>query len=461
MKLRVSRFAIGLLLITVAGLGLRIVYIATWAPHDVEELGGDAWYYHEAANLFAEGKGFIDPYRYTFGSSDNVTLADGQTIVVTTPVGHEEPTAGHPPAYVVFLGVIAWFGGRSLLIQQVASALLGVASIIVAGFLGRSLRSNRVGLIAAALVAGYANIWINDGLIMSETIAVLFTLIVTFFGLRFWRQPSKLNAVIFGVGGALAALTRVELLLFLPIIAAVALWKAPISWSDRVFRYAIAGFSCCIILAPWVIRNNLVMNERITLSDGLGTVMVQANCDATYYGEHIGFWNLDCGAPQPFGPNGELLDESQRDVVVRDRASGYIAAHTKRLVTVVVPARVGRMLGFYQPLEQIRIDVIEDRPWFPAWLGFWQYVILAPMAIGGAVIQWRRKQPVLVIGLWMVLATFTAATAFGMTRYRIGAEVSIVLFAAITFDALWSRFRPAPADQNENISLVPAEVNEA
>jgi hypothetical protein len=37
-----------------------------------------------------------------------------------------------------------------------------------------------------------------------------------------------------------------------------------------------------------------------------------------------------------------------------------------------------------------------------------------------------------------VLATVTAATAFGTTRYRTAAEVSIVMFAAISLEYLWA-----------------------
>jgi CHASE2 domain-containing sensor protein len=97
------------------------------------------------------------------------------------------------------------------------------------------------------------------------------------------------------------------------------------------------------------------------------------------------------------------------------------------------------MWGFYQPLEQVRLDIGEGRPSIPAKLGFVQYVALAALALVGAVIQWRRKQPVLVVGLWALLATFTAATAFGTTRYRTAAEVSIVMFAAITLEYVWAR----------------------
>jgi 4-amino-4-deoxy-L-arabinose transferase-like glycosyltransferase len=437
MTRRLSRFWIGIILIVAVGFGVRMADMALWSPHTTLELGGDAVYYHEAANLLADGKGFIDPYRYLFGAKEQVTLADGRVVKVVTPVGHVEPTAGHPPVYVMYLGATSFLGFRSLAAHQMASILLGCASIILAGLLGRSWRNERTGLIAAFLTAVYANIWINDTLVMSETAAIFFTFVATIFGLRFVRNPSRGNAAIFAVAGALAALSRAELLLFLPVVAAVVLWKAPLPWKEKLLRYAIAGVVCCAVLAPWVIRNNMVMKERVTLSDGTGTVMVQANCDDTYYGSHVGYWSLRCGEPQPYGPNGELLDESQRDVVVRARATDYISNHKARLLAVVVPARIGRVWGLYEPLEQVRLDIGEGRASIPAKLGFLEYLILAPAAVAGAVIQWRRRQPVLVVGLWVVLATITAATAFGTTRYRTAAEVSIVLFAAVTFDALW------------------------
>lgn len=438
MTRRISRFWLILLLIVVGGFGLRLVDLALWSPHSDTELGGDAVYYHKAANLLADGRGFIDPYRYLYGGSEEVRLADGRIVTVVTPVGHEEPTAGHPPVYVLYLGAVSSLGLRSLAAHQLASILLGTASIMLAGLLGRSWRNERTGLIAAFLTAVYANIWINDTVVMSETAAIFFTFVATIFGLKFLKEPSRANAVLFGLAGALAALSRAELLLYLPIIVVVVLLRSALPWKERFLRLGIAGVVCCVVLAPWIIRNNIAMEEPITLSDGTGTVMVQANCDDTYYGQHIGYWSLRCGNPQPYGPNGELLDESQRDVVVRQRAMDYISTHKTRLVTVVVPARIARMWGLYEPLEQIRLDIGEGRGSLPAKLGFLQYLVLAPAALAGAVIVWRRRQPLLVVGLWAILATFTAATAFGTTRYRTAAEVSIVMLAAITIDALWT-----------------------
>lgn len=435
---RPSRFALLLGLICLLGFGIRIGFIV--AEQD-SKLGGDAIYYHKAANLLADGKGFIDPFRYLYGSEETITLADGQTKTVTIPVGHVEPTAGHPPVYVLYLAGFSRLGMRSATSHKVASALLGIGAIVLAGLLGRELRSERLGLIAAFITAVYANVWVNDIVLMSETAAIVMAFAATLFGLRFWRSPTMRNGVWFALAGALAALSRAELLLFMPIVGAVALFRSGFPWSRRFTTYGVMGVVCIAALAPWVIRNNLVMKERLTLSDGAGTVLVQANCDLTYYGDehgdHIGGWYLYCGSrTQPYGPNGEPLDESQRDKVVREQALQYIRSHTTRLITVVVPARVGRMWGVYQPIDQMRTEIVERRPAVPAWIGFWQYVVLMPFVLAGVVIQWRRREPVLVLALWAGLVTFTAATTFGNIRYRTAAEISIVMFSAIAFDAI-------------------------
>src|SRR5690606_26465747 len=146
-----------------------------------------------------------------------VEMADGtlQEREVITPVGHREPTAGHPPAYVVFLGAVSLLGGRSVEAHQIASAFLGACAIPLFAMVGRRLVGERAGLIAAALAAVYVMVWINDGLVMSETTVMVAVPIVMLAGLRFIARPDLVGAVLFGAAGAMGALTRAEIALFL------------------------------------------------------------------------------------------------------------------------------------------------------------------------------------------------------------------------------------------------------
>jgi 4-amino-4-deoxy-L-arabinose transferase-like glycosyltransferase len=431
-----SRFAIGLVLIALFGLGVRVLFIVAEAPAQVS---GDSVFYDVTANLMADGHGYIDPYHWMFETRQSAELGDGTVVEVVTPSHTEIATAKHPPAYTVYLSLFSRLGLTSTRDHQLASAFLGAASIIIAGLLGRALAGARVGLITAAITALYANMYISDGLVMSETISIFFVFLTSWLAVSFWQRSTISAAVLLGVAGACAALSRVELLLYLPVIAIAVFIRSSLPLRERLVRVLVMGLAAIVVLTPWIVRNNLAMQETVTITSSTGVVLVQANCDSTYFGSHIGWWDIDCQDPWPFGANGERLDESQESTVYTARAREYMSENTGRLLAVVIPARVGRMWGILEPLEQVRIEIAEGRPAFSSWLGFWQYVILVPLALAGVVIQWRRREPVLVIALWAVLATITAATAFGGIRYRSGAEVAIVVFAAITLDALLGR----------------------
>jgi len=449
--------------IVLLGLVVRLAHVFLVAADN--PLSGDAAGYHLAANLFADGLGFPEPLRHIFGGVDEVVLADGTTRIVETPIGHLERTAGHPPVWTVLMGAFAFLGATTVLQQQIISALLGLPAVVLMGLLGRRLgsmglvsggqASERLGLVAAAITATYAFVWVNDGLIVSETAAIAAAAGTMLVGVDFWHSPTRRRAAVLGLVGGLAALTRAELVLFLPVVAAVVLLRAPLPWRERMLRYAVCGVTALALCLPWFVRNSLAFDAPVLFSNGAGTVLVQANCHDTYHGPDLGYWSLRCGQPAPFGPDGQLLDEYQRDVVVRDRATAYMSENRGRLLTVVVPARVGRMWGAYEPIEQLRRDVHADRRSFAvSLLGLAQFAVIVPAAVVGGVMVWRRRGPLLVLAAWIPIATLTAATAFGNTRYRTAAEASLVILAAVAVDALASRWwspsrspEPEPAQE--------------
>ena len=428
--------------LTVLGLLVRLAHLFLIAADN--PLSGDAAGYHLASNLFSDGLGFPEPFRHYFGAVDVVPLDSGE-IVVETPIGHLEPTAGHPPVWTMLLGAFSFLGFTTVFQQQVVSVALGTPAIVLMGLLGREVRSERVGLLAATATAGYAFIWVNDGLLMAETAAIAMAAATMLVGVRFWREPTRCAALLLGLVGGLAALTRAELALFLPVVAAVILLRSQLGWREKVVRYTLCGAASLLLCAPWFIRNITTYDAPVLFSNGIGTVLVQANCDQTYYGPDLGYWQISCGNPPPYGPEGQVLGEYERDMVVRERASAYIAANRSRLLSVVVPVRIGRMWGVYEPIGQLRRDVhVDRRSMAVSLLGLAQFVVLVPLAVAGMELVRRRRGPLLVLAAWIPIATFTAATAFGTTRYRTAAETSLVILAAVAVDALVDLRQPGP-----------------
>ncbi len=469
------RFYAVLALITIAGFGLRVYYVLAHhyleAPRIVDvqadtgcganarvleqvnpdqELFGDALYYHWAANLLADGDGFIEPYRYYLGGCQEFLVYgdDGASTAAftTIPVGHIEPTAGHPPLYAMYLAAFSLLGFDSAFSHQIASCLLGALCIWFTGLAGRTLWNDRVGLIAAAGAASYVFIWINDAAIMSESIVLAVVAAISWLALRWWKEPTRANLIWLSVAGAAGVLSRAELLMYLPIVLGVHALVTRPGWKAFAGRVALAGVIGATLVGPWVLRNMTTFEEPVTVSNGLGTAMVQANCDDVYYGDKLGYWSLRCGEGQPMGPNGELLDESQRDVVVRERAIDYISNHKRRLVTFILWARIGRAWGIYAPFENIESDIfVEYREYTLSKIGLFQYWSMLPFAAVGVVLTRRRRLPLTPLLIWPGLTTFAAALTFGNTRYRVAAEVTVVLLAAVGADRLLERLgRPAP-----------------
>ena len=61
-----------LFLICLLGLSIRLLYFFLVAADN--QLSGDASSYHLTANLFADGLGFTEPFRYLFGATDLVPI---------------------------------------------------------------------------------------------------------------------------------------------------------------------------------------------------------------------------------------------------------------------------------------------------------------------------------------------------------------------------------------------------
>src|SRR5262245_51254786 len=193
------RFYLGLGAITALALAWRVFYVVHERGRIL--LNGDAAYYHWQSNLIAKGHWFIDPSQYEFW-------------------GRQTPSAGHPPAYILYLATVSKFIGTSELTHRLASTLLGAGAVFTIGVLARHIFKNDwAGWVAAALAGAYAHLWINDEMLMSESMYVLATAIAVLLAYRFWDTPRLRNAVFMGLGIAFAALSRAEAISLFPFLA--------------------------------------------------------------------------------------------------------------------------------------------------------------------------------------------------------------------------------------------------
>jgi hypothetical protein len=187
------------------------------------------------------------------------------------------------------------------------------------------------------------------------------------------------------------------------------------------------------VLAPWVVRNLVRFEETTLLSTQDGYALLGANCPASYAGPGLGFWSAECGWDIA---TDTALDQSERSAIMRDQAVEFVTGNLDR-VPVVVAARLGRGLSLWQPDLMAWINTGEGREVWAGRIGYVQFWLLAPLAVVG-VAGWRTSAP-----RWPLVATAATSLAliaglYGIPRFRVAAEVVIVIGVALAIDRLWS-----------------------
>ncbi len=418
------RFAAVLALLAVAaGIG-RVVYVLTVTRHDRGLY--DAAFYELAARRLVEGGGFTNPYPF---------------------VEEPGPAADHPPLTQLVLVPAAALGGGDEAIRlrmRFTMVVLGTATVVVVGLIGRSVRDERTGLVAAGIAAVNPSLWMNDGLMMSETPATLVAAGCVGLAVVLRHRVRLGTAVAAGALAGLAALTRAELALLLPVLVVPAILggreRPPRRWAATA-AVAAAG----VVVAPWVVFNLVRFEEPTFLSTGDGLVLRGANCDRAFYGDALGAWSVFCVLDSfPVDPrSGYRVDLDEQSVTarrLRQEGLAYLRGHLDRL-PVVVAARVGRLWSVFGVAQSAATEV-EGRPGWATWTGAAFTWIIVPLAIAGAVVVRRERRCLWPLVVPVVAVSVLAAVFYGTARFRAPAEPSLAVLAAVAVTSGMRARRP-------------------
>lgn len=489
-RTRERRWRWTLVAICVVALGVRLVYLFGWQAIADEELGGDARYYHEAANLLADGEGFVHPY----------LLAED---------GVRAPGADHPPGYSGVLAVFSLVGLDSIRAHQVVTCLIGTGTVALLGLVGRRLggrgsRGRQVGVLAAGFGALYPNLWLNDPSLMSESFAMFAGVALALVAYWAWDRPSTGRLALTGAVLGAATLVRAEVaMLFVFVVVPLCVWVPRLAgWRERLQRVVVAGAVAALMVAPWVVPNLVRFENPSTLSTQMGPTLEVGSCDLVFYGHDrsgiedlagarapIGGWTARCassleregdlaaagverlipaptaeeslgsqalapaagsdrvlwvrpidngltcelgntclllGAPEDVDP----FDRSELDDLTTDAALEYLADHKGRL-PFIVWARFGRAFGLYAPFQQLKMDWFTDgRPYESARVGLGLYYLTVAAAGAGVVALRRWGVPSFPLTASVLSVAVTVVVFYGTTRFRAPAEPALVLLGA-------------------------------
>jgi 4-amino-4-deoxy-L-arabinose transferase-like glycosyltransferase len=396
-------FALRLAGLAAAGLALRALYLFTVGRHVTGV--GDWHFYHWQANLIADGRGFIEPYKFRFDH-------------------HVSPSAGHPPLYPLALSAVSLLGGTSELAHRSLGLILGAGTIVLVGLLGRRAGGDRLGLVAAGLCAVYPLMVAVDGALMSETLYGPLIAVALLAAWRLLDHPGPWIALGTGAAIALAALTRSEALLLVPLLAWPAAWRGGSGWP---LRAALATLGCVLVLAPWTVRNADRFGAFVAVSTNDATVVAGANCPLTYRGVDLGGWNIECISER------REDNEAKQAATWRREARDYARDHVGRL-PIVAAVRFLRVWDLWQPRRQVMFA--EGRHRRVEQAGVAVYFVLLVLGAVGAVALRRRGVPLLVLLAPAVVVSVSAVLGYGVPRLRHAFEIPLLVLAAAGILAL-------------------------
>jgi 4-amino-4-deoxy-L-arabinose transferase-like glycosyltransferase len=388
--------------LTIVGLGLRVGYAVEQPAAQPPDAGA---YARIAESLYRDGSFDARPP----GASREV-----------------QPASSYAPGLPLFVaGLYEVSGGVHLTFALVVLALLGAGAIPLAYLLGARMAGPVAGLIGAAAFAIYPALLQYQGLLLTEPLAAFLLSAALVAFLHAADRPSPWRWL--GSGALLGALALVR-----PEYLAVAV-LLPLAWlvrealRGRLRRSAaLAGVSLlgtALVLAPWTIRNAIVLDRAVPVSTGGGKALfigtyLEADGDGPKLRELL--LSERPALREQFSRGGPVDDPNR---YVLERVLDKVAA--ERYPGLETDAALGRMgrknleddvtqepIAFagmlvdkaYETWTDAPRAVMEREPWRALQLG----VILLAL-LGLVALALRRRFEAAILGL--VLAYMTAVGA--------------------------------------------------
>jgi 4-amino-4-deoxy-L-arabinose transferase-like glycosyltransferase len=383
------------------------------------EVHGDGRQFHFLAEVLGGEGRYLQPFRFLFQHGTAI------------------PTAEKPPLYPAVLALPSALGLDTVQEQRALSCLMGAATVLLIGLLARRVAGERAGLVAAAVAAVYPPLVMLDASLRSESLYAPLIALTLLLAYRLRERPALLRGLALGVAIGLAALTRGEAL---ALVVLLALPLALLLPSGRRLRPALAVVAgCLIVVTPWLARNWITFDRPTAISTNEGGLLAGANCDAAYYSPLIGTWACFPRNDPAWGENEALISSK-----LRARAIDYAGDHGSRLPAVVA-VRVLRVWDLWDPRDAALFESqIADRHIRAQQLSVLAIYVMAPLALAGAVMLRRRGEPLRILVAPIVLVTLVAAATYGSTRFRVAAEIPIVVMGSVALLAAWDRVRAPP-----------------
>jgi 4-amino-4-deoxy-L-arabinose transferase-like glycosyltransferase len=347
----------------------------------------DAAMWHQAALNFLNGRGLI---------------VNDDLKATRTPV----PGLYFAAIYSVF--------GVSIRAVQIANVLLGVFTVWLAYDLIRRSFGDLSAFLAASFVSFYPMLLFYTSQMLSETPVIMLTAL-TLWLIWVLRYHAAMWFAPIGIVLGLATLTRETAL---PTAVLLGVWTFAVRRSEPWLRRCLPGLVMLAFLvlaiAPWAIRNYMLLGRFVPLTTAGGLSLWLANNPQADGTADLGDWNV-------FRiPEVDALPEVERGLVYQKHALQFIEDHPGQFLWLIL-----RRLPYFWHFGYHGEGLAEI-----AFLAI--YLPMLALAAMGVWAGWRSNRDATLL-LLVVPVCLTAVHMVFLPggRYRLPAELIICMLAGI------------------------------
>lgn len=402
---------------------LRVVYV--FAVHSVNaQPSSDGITYDQLAWNLARGMGFQLQGEVALYATAKAPLLPWLLSLVYRATGH------------------SYFA--ALLLQCVIGAFvpLGVRA------LGRSMFGPGVARIASWLAVVHPLLIFFSGYLLTESLFCVLVLAALTSSVEWLKDPRRSRAFTAGVWWAFATLTRPTAL---PLPFLVALWAwAPLGLmlrpAERGRQIGLVFLALSLVIAPWAIRNTVVLGEFVLITTGGGRTLLDANNAKVWDDPALRGNAISTAEVEPWKSRWEGLSETDVDRAASAEAIAFGLSRWRQWPEMALV----KLSRFWRPNA---LTSSTGRWWAPgSWpdrllgaadpLLIWSLLIW-PLALWGLVRTVRYTRRYFQLLPFWVITMFTLSTMvfWGALRMRVPVEPLVLLYAGAGFADLSWRLR--------------------
>jgi hypothetical protein len=191
-----------------------------------------------------------------------------------------QPTAILPPIYTYFTAFFLYINQNPAHLFYITQAAINALGIIPSFYLGRQLAGTKVGYVSAIVYAIFPEIAFTSSKPAAESLLMPLIVLIFYLFLKF-KERLFFNgkaAPFFWLGILIgfSALIKTTAAFIIPAGFASLVFSKPIK-KNAIYAGFFLGFGFLIAIAPWSIRNTIVMDKPVLLNTMYGYNLWRGN----------------------------------------------------------------------------------------------------------------------------------------------------------------------------------------